>query len=200
MNSWVTELNVVSTSHTFCFLLFSATLHFLHCIFFYSLYSSDWGTVLHPNEVNYVRLYPSSLPAGENFACWGSYISGLRKLPLISTFAFHWWVTLFFPPVKANLSCCFGTNTLQLQSYSLAMNSMHFYLQRTSHILLSCDRSELHRITGDGTVPFCAEKSLRRKLHDPTSREVGKSNGTIFHGSAQRQVFASEELERKLKH
>lgn len=140
-----------------------------------------------------------SLPAGENIACWGSCISGLLKLPLISSFAFQWWVTLFFPPVKDNLSCCLGTNTLQLQTCSLAVNSVLFYLQQTSHALLSCDRSELHKITGHGTVSFCAEKSLRRKLCDTRSREVWKGNGTVFHGDSLRHVFASEEVGRKLK-
>jgi len=122
-------------------------------------------------------------------AHWWSCISGLLKLSLISTFASQWWVTLFFPPVKANLSCCFGTNTLQLQSYSLAVNSVTFYLQQTSHALLSYDRYELHRIAGDGTVPFCAEKSLRGKLCDTRSRRVGKGIRTGFHRDALRHTY-----------
>lgn len=95
-------------------------------------------------------------------------------------------------------------NTLQLQSYSLAMNSVHFYLQQTSHVLLSCDRSELHKITGDGTVPFCAEKGLRKKTviqdADEWKRAMEqKCFVVMLCRNAQRYVFVSEEMGKKLK-
>lgn len=103
--------------------------------------------------------------------------------------------------MKANLSCCFGTNTLQLiklQSYSLAVNSMSFYLQQNFYTPLSCDRSELNRIIGDGTV-FCAEKSSGKTFCDAGSRKVVKGNGTLFHGDVLKHTFVSEEVKRKPK-
>lgn len=79
------------------------------------------------------------------------------------------------------------------------MNAMSFYLQQNFCTPLSCDRSELNRITGDGTVPFCVEKSSGKKLCDTGSRKVVKENGTFFHGDVLKHTFVSEEVKRKPK-
>lgn len=102
--------------------------------------------------------------------------------------------------MKANLSCCFGTNTLQLQSYSLAVNSVPFYLRKTSHALLSCDKiwtSQNHR-GWHCTLLYWKELEKRTMWYKKQRSGKGQQNSLPWR-CFETYVFASEEVERKLK-